>query len=105
MTQLVGALVSVYDAISGYPDGSRSGCQAFKSSWKTREFLENSENYLRCDNSSIKRNFVQCKTGMPSSSVSNVLGHQWLSRWLKIPRSGVQIQVENENFWKILRIT
>ena len=58
----------------------------FKSRWK-REFLKNSENYLRCDNSSIKENFVQCKTGMPSRSVGKVFGHQWLSRWLKFPRS------------------
>jgi len=25
--------------------------------------------------------------GMPSSSVGKVLGHQWLSRWLKVRRS------------------
>ena len=38
---------------SGYPDGSWSGGQRFESRWR-REFLENSEKYLRCDSSSIK---------------------------------------------------
>jgi len=41
-----------------------------------------------------KRNFVQCKTWMPSSSIGKVLCHQWLSRWLKVWRSRVQVQVK-----------
>jgi len=35
-----------------------------------------------------KRNFVQCKTGMQSSSVGKVFGHHWLSKWLKFLRTG-----------------
>ena len=29
-----------------------------------------------------------CFAGMPSSSVGKVLGHQWLSRWLKVKETG-----------------
>ena len=39
-------------ATSGYPDGSKSGGLGFKSRWKW-EFLENTKNYLRCNNSVI----------------------------------------------------
>jgi len=77
-----------------------SGGQRFKSRWR-REFLENSEKYLRCDSSSIKRKFVQSKTGMPSSSVGKVLGHQWLSRWLMVRRSPSE-RSEGKIAWKVL---
>jgi len=37
---------------------------------------------------------ASAKLGMPSSSVGKVLGHHWLSRWLKVRRSRVHIQVK-----------
>ena len=77
---------------SGYPDGSWSGGQRFESRWR-REFLENSEKYLRCDSSSIKGSlcsakpgcqvaqFVKClvTSGYPDGSWSG--GQRFKSRW------------------------
>jgi len=67
VAQLVKCLVT-----SGYPDGSRSGGQGFKSRWK-REFLENSENYLRFDNSSIKGTLCSAKSGCRVAQLVNCL--------------------------------
>jgi len=45
-------------------------------------------------------------SSLPSCrSSGKLLGHQWLSRWLKVRRSRVQIPGGNKNFWKIPRIT
>ena len=58
----------------------------FKSRWR-REFLKKFRELPEMRQLQHKRNFVQCKTGMPSSSVGKVFGHQSLSRWLKFRRS------------------